>query len=230
MRCMRLRLVFEKGDPVRFISHLDTMRTFARAFRRAGVPLSFSQGFNPHPKMSFALPLAVGATSSNDVLDIETEAPVEPQQIVVDVNGSLPAGFRVVSARRMEDGGPSAMSEVGAAAYRSNLPTTNSMVDAGVVVDRFLCSRNVPIERRREGKPTHTVDIRPLVLRLNGRGDDGGIVFEMVLRAGGSAGVRPDEVLRAIDSMGGLWLDLPGARYHRSGLFRMDGERMYPIL
>ncbi|MGE5485332.1 MAG: TIGR03936 family radical SAM-associated protein [Ignavibacteriales bacterium] len=215
---------------MRFISHLDTMRTFSRAFRRARVPLSFSQGFNPHPKMSFAMPLAVGQTSSNDVLDIETEIPVDLHRIIGEINGSLPPGFRVVSAREMQEGGQSAMSEVGAAAYSVVVPTTNDTVDAGEVANGFLCARDVLVERRREGKTPLTVDIRPLVLRLEGRRDRGVAAFDMVLRAGGSASARPDEVLRAIDSMGGCWLDLPGARYHRSGVFRFGGGRMEPIL
>ncbi len=226
---MRIRLLFEKTEAVRFISHLDTMRAFSRALRRAGIPLSFSLGFNPHPKMSFALPLAVGMTSSHDVLDLGTEIPVELRKLVDDLNASLPAGFRVTSAREIAEGGPSAMSEVGAAEYRMRAPITNDAVDPRDAVRRFLDSREVPVERRREGKPSRIVDIRSLVLRLDGMRDGGHAAFDTVIRSGSAANARPDEVLQGIDSMGGGWLDLAGARYHREGLFRIAGERIEPL-
>ena len=70
---MRLMVAFEKGPEIRFIGHLDLMRTMQRALRRSGLPLSFSKGFNPHIRLSFAVPLSVGVVGENELMDVPLE-------------------------------------------------------------------------------------------------------------------------------------------------------------
>lgn len=89
------RALFEKVGSARFISHLDLMRLFQRAFKRAGLPLTHTQGFNPRPSVSIALPLSLGAESHCELLDFDLESPVPPERIRDRLNAALIDGVRV---------------------------------------------------------------------------------------------------------------------------------------
>ena len=89
------RALFEKVGSARFISHLDLMRLFQRAFKRAGLPLTHTQGFNPRPSVSIALPLSLGAESHCELLDFDLESPVPPEGIRNRLNAALIDGIRV---------------------------------------------------------------------------------------------------------------------------------------
>ncbi|MGH2468589.1 MAG: TIGR03936 family radical SAM-associated protein, partial [Chloroflexota bacterium] len=88
----RLRVIFSKGEEVRYISHLDTMRTWERIFRRAGVGLAYSHGFAPHPRLVFAAPLAVGITSTAEILDVYVEELAGLASLRERVAAALPPG------------------------------------------------------------------------------------------------------------------------------------------
>lgn len=94
------RLIFEKTGRAKYISHLDLMRTFQRAFRRAGIELKHSEGFNPHPNLSIALPLPVGMESVCEILDFETLLPVGSESIV-SLNGAMPEGIKITDIKAM---------------------------------------------------------------------------------------------------------------------------------
>lgn len=89
------RALFEKVGTARFISHLDLMRLFQRAFKRAGLPLTHTQGFNPRPSVSIALPLSLGAESHCELLDFDLESPIPPEGIRDRLNAALIDGIRV---------------------------------------------------------------------------------------------------------------------------------------
>ena len=90
---MRMIAALHKGAELKYVSHLDLMRTLQRAFRRAEIPLAFSKGFNPHPLLSFATALSTGAWSEAEWFDVELTEPMEPEAFVSRVNGALPAGL-----------------------------------------------------------------------------------------------------------------------------------------
>jgi radical SAM family uncharacterized protein len=119
-RCFRLR--YEKGEPVRFISHLDLIRVFDRALRRAGLPVAFSEGFSKHPKLAFGPPLALGMTSVAEYLDIEF-AVVQTASFVGALNSCLPDGLRVLRAEAQKEMKPaSLMSSISRADYAARFP------------------------------------------------------------------------------------------------------------
>ena len=90
---MRLIARLTKLEPVRFVSHLDILRLLQRAFRRAGVPLSYSQGFNPHPLLSFATALSTGYTSGAEWIDVKLDKDMDTDDFLLSVNAALPVGF-----------------------------------------------------------------------------------------------------------------------------------------
>jgi len=93
-----VRIRFARGEEVKFISHLDMMKVFERAIRRSGLPIAYSQGFNPHPQMVFGLPLAVGITSEGEYADFELTRKIEPAHFMEKLNASLPEAIRVTAA------------------------------------------------------------------------------------------------------------------------------------
>jgi len=91
---MRLCLKYSLEEEGCFLSHLDLMRLMERAFRRANLPLAFSEGFNPHPRVSFASALAVGVTSEGEYLDVQLRENIPIQEVQKRLNMALPSGIR----------------------------------------------------------------------------------------------------------------------------------------
>ncbi len=127
---MRIIARFNKGESVRFVSHLDIQRLFQRAFRRAGIPLAYSQGFNPHPLLSFATALSVGYTSDGEWLDIKLAEPLSAEDFITAVNSALPEGFRILEAVEADDTFPSLSAVMVAAEYELRLDSAPENAEA----------------------------------------------------------------------------------------------------
>src|SRR5678815_3202938 len=117
----RYRAAFRKLGQMRFLSHLDLLRTMSRAFRRAGIPLKYSQGFNPRPVMAFSPALAVGIESREEYVDFHVGAPLDTQ-VVVRLNGVLPEGLSFVRVVPLADGAPGLSRAITAATYLATVP------------------------------------------------------------------------------------------------------------
>ena len=101
---MKVRIKFTKEGPMKFVGHLDTMRYFQKAIRRAELPIAFSGGYSPHMIMSFAAPLGVGVTSTGEYFDMELTSTIPTDEICQRLNSQMANGIRVLSARQVEDG------------------------------------------------------------------------------------------------------------------------------
>ena len=123
---VRLIVRFSKEERVKYISHLDLMRTLQRALRRAEIPVAFSQGFNPHPRLSFASALAVGMTSEGEYMDILLEQDLVPDEFCNRMNKVLPLGIRMLEAIKVSNKIPSLMSIVERADYLIKFPECNT--------------------------------------------------------------------------------------------------------
>ena len=93
-----IRVKFERGEEIKYISHLDIVKAFERALRRSGVPAAYTQGFNPHPQMVFGLPLPVGVTSEAEYADFELEKKMSSEEFARTLNSCLPRGLRIAGA------------------------------------------------------------------------------------------------------------------------------------
>ena len=120
---MRMLAVYHKAEAARFISHLDILRALQRAFRRAGLPLRYSDGFNPHPELSFASALATGMTSDAEWFEVELTQDMNPEAFVSAVNPVMPRGLSVSDAREMPAGIKTLTSCTRAAEYRITIST-----------------------------------------------------------------------------------------------------------
>src|SRR2546421_12880929 len=102
---MKYLLTFEKGEPVRWLGHLDMLRTFERAIRRAELPIAFSSGFNPRERITFASALGVGVTGAAELATVELTEPAIPDDITAKLNQKLPAGIRILDAAEIPEAG-----------------------------------------------------------------------------------------------------------------------------
>lgn len=161
---MRLAVKFSKDEPVMFVSHLDVLRLFQRAFKRAKLPLAYSQGFNPHPLLSFATALSVGMTSRCEYLDVTLERDIDLSEFKEKVRAALPEGVDVIEVFDLGDSRKSLTSAMKTAAYSAFVRFDRS-VDAGelnVALSSILAGEIVIMKKTKGGvKPT---DIRPMVI------------------------------------------------------------------
>ena len=114
---MNIRIKFQKYGVMKFIGHLDMMRYFQKAIRRAGIDIAYSEGYSPHQIMSFAAPLGVGVTSDGEYFDIEVKSSKSSQDAIEALNQTMVEGIRVLEYKRLPDTAKTAMSLVSAASY-----------------------------------------------------------------------------------------------------------------
>ena len=190
---MRLILVFTKGAEVRFVSHLDMLRLFQRAFRRAELPLAFSQGFNPHPLMSFATALSVGFTSRGEYLDVILTQDLPPEEVRTRVNAMLPAGVTVVRAIDAGESKASLTSVMRSARYSVSVtfadPVPAERIKAEIA--SMLSGEITVMKKTKAGvKPT---DIRPMIYELTVESaSDGAAVLGMRGQLSAEGGINPE--------------------------------------
>ena len=137
-----IRVKYEKREEVKYVGHLDTMRTFIRCIKRTNIPVSYSKGFNPRIQISFALPLGVGVASESEYFDLTLENRMNIDLFLSELNSTLPDGFRVVEASYPEEK-KSLMSLVKEAVYEI---TIDDEIDFGKV-DKLFQQGEIWIEK-----------------------------------------------------------------------------------
>jgi radical SAM family uncharacterized protein/radical SAM-linked protein len=184
----RFRFIFEKSGDMRFLSHLEVLRTFSRAIQRAGLRVAHTRGFNPHPKIVFSPPIPVGVESRMELVDIPLlEISGEPRILEVfrKIQGGLPKGLRPWAAWRLGPGFISAANSVATATYEINLPGEFSRSDLKEEIensiDRAMAANAIEIKRIRKGKTIY-FDARPTISELWAK--------TIMPRSGGDSGLR----------------------------------------
>jgi len=193
-----LRIRFSRGPEVKFISHLDIMRLWQRALNRAGISLAYSEGFNPHPRLSLAAPLAVGVTSETELMDITLTKPASPHFFTAAVSKQLPPGIEIRQVYQIAPNIPSLQSQVRYAEYKVELETEKTAKDIASALNNLLALKHLPWQHQRDTGPRH-YDLRTLIDDLwlidwrDGRGTIG-----MRLRSDSSGSGRPEQVAAAL--------------------------------
>lgn len=213
---MRIIARFEKNEAVRFVSHLDIQRLFQRAFRRAGIPLAYSQGFNPHPLLAFATALSVGYTSESEWLDIKTETEFSTEEFVRLVNSELPVGFRILEALRVDDSFPALSTVMSAAEYTLSFQNGFSLPES-IVHDMLERESIIVYKKTKAGM--RNVDIRPLLLDAK-REDKDKLRILGRLDAAGSLNIE----LLMHEVLGGA--ENSAYFVHRNRIYSDDGKTM----
>jgi radical SAM-linked protein len=193
-----MRVTFGKGHQLKYISHLDLALAWVRALRRAGVPLAYSQGYNPHARLQLASGLPLGYTGAAEVMDVILTTPVPPKEFISCVEPALPEGLSIARAEEVPLKAPSLQSALRLAAYRVTVETALTKEELNRRVANLLTAGQIEQSRTRKGR-VEAFDLRPLIddVRLEASAD-GQAVFSMRLSAGQHGNVRPDAVLAAL--------------------------------
>jgi len=198
MKVQRLRVRFSRGEEVKYVTHLDLMRLWERALRRAGIDVAYSEGFTPHAQLSLAAPLAVGVTSEGELLDVFLAGRLTPLDFMRAIGKQLPAGIEALEVEEVGLRAPSLQSELRAAEYEVSLAATLPEADARRAVERFLAAESVHWEQVRDGE-TRRYDIRALVQDLwLDDAKNGFVVIGMRVRADSGGSGRPEQVIAAM--------------------------------
>jgi radical SAM-linked protein len=194
----RLRVRFSRGEELKYISHLDLMRLWERALRRARIPLAYSEGFSPHPRLSIAAPLALGVTSEAELMDIFLERPMPPPLILKAVPPHLPRGIELLEVQIIAPGAPSLQSQVRYALYEVQVATEKDEKALLDLLDSFLAKETVPWQHVRDTGVRH-YDLRALVddLWLVSR-RRGNCILGLKLRLDSQGAGRPEQVTAAL--------------------------------
>ncbi len=194
----RLRIRFTRGEEIKFISHLDIMRLWQRAFNRAGIQLAYSEGFNPHPRMSLAAPLALGVTSEAELMDIVLTRWSSPQAFTAAVSRQLPLGVNMLQVLPLGLELPSLQSQVCFAEYSVAVPTALDAPAVTASLDALLDRETIPWQHRRD-TGLRNYDLRPLiedVWLIETR--PGSCIIGMRLQCDSKGSGRPEQVALAV--------------------------------
>ena len=191
---MRARITFSKQGALRYTGHLDLHRLWERAMRRADLPLSYSQGFHPQPKISLASALPLGFSSRGEVLDVRFNEEIPTEEIATRLKDSLPPDIQVTNVESVDEREPALQTQVLSATYDVHLTEPVDGSDLTRKVEELMMSESLPRERR--GK---FYDLRPLIETLDVITEaDGKVWLQMKLAARDGATGRPEEVLNAL--------------------------------
>ena len=191
--------VFEKGERIRHIGHLDIQRSVQRGLRRSGLPVAYSQGFNPHILITFASALSTGACGKREIMDVTMAEETEPQEFVARMNRAMPPEMQVKEARAIDSKHPSLMGMVRAAEY--DLMIRDEAVGERLIaaIPVMMDKESIPAMRKTKTKLTE-VDIKPLILAI--RGEENHIRATLVLNERESC--KPQMLLEALKEAAGI--------------------------
>jgi len=198
-----VRFKFKRTRALRFLSHLDQQRVFQRAFRRGAIPMAYSNGFNPHPRVAFAQAMPVGMTSDGEYGDIVLSEDMAPDAFTAAINAALPEGLVVTDAWVLPEGHISLTASVTSASYEVKMPGEArdgfSIDDA---LGRFLEQKEIVIDKRNKKGKMVKKDIRPYIGAMTvEKAEPAGFRFALDLKFVEQQCVKPEIVLGTFQEM-----------------------------
>ena len=232
---MKIRIKFRKWGSMKFIGHLDMMRYFQKAIRRANIDICYSEGFSPHQIMSFAAPLGVGITSDGEYFDIEVNSSFSTEEAMKRLNAAMVEGVEVTGYVRLPDNAKTAMAIVSAADYRLSVKEgysspLSAAEWANSIKEYFTDAKSFVIVKQTK-KSEREVDLKPLVYDFKVKEDESGPVFFLKVSTGSIDNIKPELVLASLYEKCGLTYDENAIQIHRLEVYARDEqEEFIPLL
>lgn len=215
---MRMLAVFEKSERIRHIGHLDIQRSMQRGLRRSGLPVAYSNGFNPHILVSFASALSTGACGLREIMDVAMAEPTDEASFLAKMNGAMPPELQIKECRAVDDRHPAAMSLVRAAVYDLTIYDTD---DAETIIPAVpsLMEKDSVFAMRKTKTTLKECDIRPMIFSLRGEGRHLFAVLELTEKSA----CKPGMLMEALQRESGLRHDTR-ILITRTGLLGEDAD------
>ena len=233
---MKLRMRFGKEGIVKFIGHLDIMRYFQKAIRRAEIDICYSEGFSPHQIMSFAAPLGVGITSDGEYLDIEVNTTRSSAESIRALNETMVEGVEITGYVQLPERAKTAMSIVAAADYnlfyKDGYECPASVEAFADGIRRFFTEPEAVLITKQTKKSEKVMDLKTLVYGFEVSGQDGKPVFYLNLSTGSTDNLKPELVLSALYEFMGLSYEENAIQIHRKDVYARteDGTGFVSLL
>lgn len=222
---MKVRIKYTKSQNLKFIGHLDVMRFFQKAIKRANLDIAYSQGFSPHQLISFAAPLALGVTSEGEYFDAEFNTLISSDEFVKRLNNEMVEGMWVHDVVLLPDGAKNAMSIVLASDYHISfiesfpLELKLKMLD---YANHLLKKESIEVLRKTK-RSEKVEDIKPGIYQLYQDGEE----IYMFLATGSEYNIKPDLILQAICQAIGISYNRFDYQIHRIETYTKDDEGNY---
>jgi len=196
-------VVFEKSYPLRHIGHLDLMRAMQRGLRRSGLPIRYSNGFNPHIQLSFASPLSVGVVGLREIMDVPVEGACDPRTFQETLGRALPKALPVRGVRAVEDDFPTLMALVKGSRLRIELPPSPEAQAVAGAFTRFLDAREC-VTMRKTKSGTNPTDIRPFVTKAGLEETEAGYTLRCTIVNRPEGSLKPSVLMQALRGLAGV--------------------------
>lgn len=229
---INVRVKFTKGNEVKYISHLDLMRTFMRVIRRANLPIAYSGGFNPHPEMSFGAPLSLGVVSMAEYVDIKLAEAVHMEELIQRLNLSMPMGIKVLGAAVLSEKFKPAMALISHAKYTLYLTVENTDVqELRSKLTAFINQESI-LAKKRQPKKNFAIkefDIRPMILEMTLEGNEEDVyTIGCLLQSGSQANLNPEILIAAFAEYSGL--DIKRSKIVRNEVYTEKEGKLLDLL
>ncbi len=226
---MKIRVKFTKTGNMRFVGHLDFMRYFQKALRRAGIPLCYSEGYHPHPILSFALPLGIGLTSEGEYFDMEVLDSASSSEALRVINNEMVDGVTVTEYLLLPDTAPKAMASVAAADYVVTFKRLDDAKESTLLqgVHTYYEERDKILVTKVGKKSERMIDLKPLLYRLEPC--DNNRDFFIRASAGSEENIRPELVMEDFCAFLGVPFDSSDLLIHRIDLYENTDTGLRPL-
>lgn len=232
---MKIRIKFRKYGVMKFIGHLDMMRYFQKAMRRAEIAICYSEGFSPHQIMSFAAPLGVGITSDGEYLDIEVSESCSTKESIQALNATMVEGIEITGYQKLPENAKTAMSVVAAADYELfwkegyQSPVDVAEFDKGI--ETFFRQPAEVLITKKTKKSEKVMDLKQLVYAFEVTQKEEMPSFYLKLCTGSSDNLKPELVLMSLFDSMGLSYDENAIQIHRKDVYALlDEEKHFQSL
>lgn len=234
---------YKKGDMI-FISHLDLVRVFERAIRRANIPVDYTQGFNPRPIMAFATALGVGVSSDGEYIDVQLRENLEADLFTERLNNVLPEGLKIIKSIVVSNKEKSLMSIISSSAYLVKLRMNNIITKEYIEesIQNFLSLESIIEIKEKKDKKKRSynknkkpefqeINIRPLIKDIKFMSlDNEDVILKMHLVAGSKGNLKPEVVITKLGEIMNMPIKIHEARIHRLDLFKeSEGKYITPL-
>lgn len=227
---MKLRMQITKDKDIRFISHLEYVRTIGRAIRRAKLPAAYSEGFNPHLKFSLASALGVGVVSYTEFVEIELAEPMEVEAAAKALDAALPRGIRVLAADAVETHHAALMSQAAGAKYRVTLPYSRDISEAAAefnAAETLLFKKAAPKKKDK----VKEIDVKFYIPHIDVELVGENTVFGFICKITPTGSMKAVDLLNALNEQYQLELPVEMADIERLELYRANKNgKLIPML
>lgn len=222
-----LRIKYKKENNMKFLSHLELIKTFERAFRRMNFKMAFSQGFNPKPKISYAAPLPVGVETECDYLDVELLEKIDLEELLKNQKQFLPNGLAFLEAK-YRDKSKKMMALITDSAYTIQLITEEKFTKEGIQtkLDIFEAQEKITFEKMTKKNKLKVVDIKPFIGNLELLSVEADqILMKCLLTTGSNGNLKPEKLVELFCSYAEIKLVEGKDRYRRVELYARDADK-----